>query len=317
MRSFLVLASLCLSPSETNNISLHRRQTLQRIQRLHLRTPAPAVHFLSGSLPAPGLLNMHQYILLHMVALLGSGNILHQHGLYMLHHHVQHSWFVKLRQISTHYSLPDPLLVLTSPPTKLKFKSTVETAIRHFWHTTLAAQADSLPSLKYLRTSFLSLGTGPQPPWWTCVSSPSAARAATVQAEMLSGRYRSCWLWRHWTAESGACRLPGCGLSPGDVSHLLSGQCPALQDILATTLRQLEDMLSPHPYLFPPVLAALRDEACTTFHLYPSTIPEVFVLCQQLSQKQVLVPLFRACRAWIWAVHRSRMKFLGLERYLQ
>ena len=98
-----------------------------------------------------------------MVALLGPSNILHQHGLYMLHHDVQHSWFVKLRHTSAHYSLPDPILVLTSPPTKLEFKSLVKTAIISFWHTALTTQADSLPSLRYLRTSFLSLGSGPHP----------------------------------------------------------------------------------------------------------------------------------------------------------
>ena len=195
----------------------------------------------------------------------------------------------------------------------------MKTAIRSFWHKTLASQAASLPSLRYLRTSFLSLGTGPHPLWWTCGSSPSAVRAATIQAKMISGRYRSCWLRRHWTEESGACRLPGCGQTPGDVSHLLSGECPALQPILADTLLHLTDMLTPHPHLLPLLLAALSGEAepCTTFVLDPSTNPQVIVLSQHLSRRQVLVPLYRACRAWIWAVHRSRMKFLGLERYLQ
>ena len=74
---FSGLASLCLSPSEILILSLYRRNTLQRLQRLHPRTPAPAVHFLSGSLPAPALLHQHQYVLLHMVAVLGPSNILH------------------------------------------------------------------------------------------------------------------------------------------------------------------------------------------------------------------------------------------------
>ena len=276
------------------------------------------VHFLSGSLPAPALLHKHQFVLLHMVALLGAQNILHQHALYMLHHEVHYSWFVKLRHTSAHYSLPDPLLVLTSPPSKIEFKSLVKTAIRNFWHTALASQAASLPSLRYLRPSFLTLGTGPHPLWWTCGSSPSAVRAATVQAKMLSGRYRSCWLRRHWTDESGACRLPGCGLAPGDVAHLLSSQCPTLQPLLSSTLHGIKDMLSPHPRLLSLMLAALsgESEACTTFLLDPSTNPEVIVLCQLHGRKQVLFPLFRACRAWIWSAHRSRMKLLGLEQFL-
>ena len=294
---FSGLASLCLSPSDLRVLCLHRRTTLQRLQRLHPHTPAPAVHFLSGSLPAPALLHQHQLTLLHMVALLGPGNILHQHALYMLHHDVQNSWFVQLRRTTVQYSLPDPLQVLACPPLKILYKSMVKRAVRSYWHTTLAAQAAPLSSLRYLRPAFLPLGTGPHPLWWTCGSSTSAVRAATVQAKMLSGRYRSCWLRRHWTDESGACRLPGCGAVPGDVAHLPSAECPALKPHLATTLYHLQDLLSLHPHLLPPVQKALHSdrEAATSFLLDPSTDPQVIVLCQRHGQSSVLGPLFQFC----------------------
>ena len=315
---FSGLATLCLSSSDLNVLSLHRRTTLQRLQRLHPRTPAPVIHFLSGSLPAAALLHQHQFTLLHMVALLGPGNILHQHGLYMLHQEVPNSWFVQLRQTCAQYSLPDPIQVLTSPPPKPVYKSLVKTCIRSFWHKNLASKAANLPSLRYLRPNFLPLGTGPHPLWWTCQSSPSAVRAATVQAKMLSGRYRSCWMRRHWTDETGECRLPGCGKSPGDVAHLLSGECTALQPHQATALLHLQELLAPYPQILPIVLSALDAdrEASTTFILDPSTDPRVIVLCQQQGQGSVLGPLFRACRAWVWAAHRTRMRLLGLSDYL-
>ena len=317
-KMFSGLASLCLSPCDLDLISLHRRTTLQRLQRLHPRTPAPAIHFLSGSLPAPALLHQQQFTLLHMVAVLGPCNLLHQHGLYMLHHSVSRSWFVCLRQVCVQYSLPDPLQVLVCPPPKLEYKSRVKSAIRSYWHAALVSQAAALPSLRYLRLPFLPLGTGPHPLWWTCGSSPTAVRAATVQAKMLSGRYRSCFLRRHWTGETGECRLPGCGRLPGDVAHLLSAECPALQPHLATTLLHLQDMLYPHPHLLPPVLAALNGdrEASTIFFLDPSTDPAVIQLCQLYGRAAVLGPLFSVCRAWVWAAHRTRLRLLGLERYL-
>ena len=135
---------------------------------------------------------------------------------------------------------------------------------------------------------------------------------------MVSGRYRSCWLRRHWTQESGACRLPGCGQVPGDVAHLLSGECPALQPYLATTLDHIPDMLGHHPDLLYPVLSALHGdrEAVTTFLLDPSTDPCVIKLVQQHGQGPVLHPLFRVCRAWVWCAHRTRMRMLGLEYFL-
>ena len=122
-----------------------------------------------------------------------------------------------------------------------------------------------------MRLPFLPLGSGAHPLWWTCYSSPTAVRSATVMGKMLSGRYRSCWLRRHWTQESGACRLPGCGLVPGDVAHLLSGECPALQPHLAITLQHLYIMLAPYPHLLPPFMSALhgdRESVTTFFHQY-------------------------------------------------
>ena len=253
-----------------------------------------------------------------MIALIGPSNILYQHAIYALHHSIPNSWFSQVRSLSVQYSLPDPLQTLVAPETKLKFKSQVKMSICRYWRSSLIKQSETLRSLCYMRLAFLPLGQGAHPMWQTCGSSPSAVRAATVQAKMISGRYRSCWLRRHWTQESGACRLPACGMVPGDVAHLLSGECPALQPVLATTLLHMKSLLEPHAHLLPPLQSALdRDrETATTFLLDPSTDPSVISLCQSYGRQSVLRPLFQVCRAWIWAAHRTRMRLLGLERYL-
>ena len=315
---FSGLASLLLSPADMRVLAVHRRQTLQRLQRLHPCTPAPALHFLSGSLPAPAMIHQHQFTLLHMVALLGPGNVLYQHGIYILHHSIKNSWFSQVRELCHQYSLPDPLHLMISPPPKRSFKAEVKSAIISYWRASLIAEAMPLTSLRYMRLPFLNLGRGAHPLWWTCNSSSTAVRSATVMAKILSGRYRSCWLRRHWTWETGACRLPGCGIVPGDIAHLLSGECPALQPHLAKTLHNLLQMLAPHPHLLPPVLSALNGdrESVTTFMLDPSTDPCVINLVQIYGKVAVLAPLFQAARAWVWSAHRARMRLLGLEYYL-
>ena len=150
---FSGLASLLLSPAEMKVLSLHRRITLQRLQRLHPHTPAPALHFLSGSLPAPALVHNHQYTLLHMIALLGPANILYQHGMYILHHSIKNSWFFQVRDLSNQYSLPDPLKIMISQPPMERFKADIKTAIFSYWRDSLMAEAESLTSLRYMRLS--------------------------------------------------------------------------------------------------------------------------------------------------------------------
>ena len=134
---------------------------------------------------------------------------------------------------------------------------------------------------------------------------------------MISGRYRTDWLRRHWTGESGACRLPACTSSQGDLPHLLSGACTALAPTLARTLQYWDKCLSLQPHHLLPVQAALQasPEAFTTFLLDPSSDPSVISLIQ-LHGKDVLNTFFRLSRSWIWAAHRRRLQLLGLHIYL-
>ena len=133
--------------------------TLERLQRLYPSTPAPAVYFLAGTLPAPATLYMRQFGLLFMIAKLGPSNILWKHGTYILHHDVKNSWFTQVRELTLQYNLLDPLLTLTSPPTsKLAWKSAVRRAVTSFWHRRLVAEAKALPSLQFFCPSFIPLG---------------------------------------------------------------------------------------------------------------------------------------------------------------
>ena len=68
-------------------------------------------------------------------------------------------------------------------------------------------------------------------PIWTSAKNPYEIGKAVISARMLSGRYRTDYLSRHWSNRnpSGYCTLPGCVEQIGSLEHLLL-YCPALAD---------------------------------------------------------------------------------------
>ena len=97
------------------------------------------------------------------------------------------SWFWKVRQICLMYALPHPSSWLTTKPSKLQVKQLAKAAVRQYWLVKLRLQADSLTSLRYLKTGFLGL-TRCHPVIRTCGATPMEVEKATTQARLLSGR---------------------------------------------------------------------------------------------------------------------------------
>ena len=76
-----------------------------------------------------------------MIARLGSDHILHQHGRHTLlnddKNNINRSWFANLRSLCQQYNLPDPVLVLQSPPTNSYWKSLTKSKVLDWWQTNL------------------------------------------------------------------------------------------------------------------------------------------------------------------------------------
>ena len=69
-------------------------------------------------------------------------------------------------------------------------------------------------------------------------------------ARMLSGRYRTDRLTRHWTPSNpqGLCRLPGCGDQEGTLAHILL-YCPALSQSRFNMIRLWSSFMVSRPLL--------------------------------------------------------------------
>ena len=311
---FSGLASLVLSKSEADLIDQHQKTKVENLLRLPEGTPRAVTSFLSGSLPGKAQLHLRQFSLFGMVTRL-PGNILHQHAWNSLvTSKVSHqSWFTLIRELCLCYDLPHPLTFLENPLSKASFKALVKKKITSYWEIKLRSEAAVLPSLEYFNPLFMSL-TKPHPLLLTAASSPYEVIKATVQAKMLSGRYRTERLCRHWSLNAkGVCLISTCVASEvsEDLEHILS-KCPALEK----TRSSLANFTNQACSKLPQEVSSILQHFCQPSHplfiqfiLDCSQFPVVISGVQNHGE-DVLAKIFHVTRTWCYSLHRERLKLL-------
>ena len=308
------IGPLVLSKTDVNFVDQHHCETLRKLLRLHQNTPRTVTCFLAGSLPGSALVHLRQLSIFGMITRL-KDNVLHNHATnYFTSATISpKSWFLQIREICLMYCLPHPLELLTSPPTKSLFKTMVKKSIISYWEIELRREASLLPSLQYFKPSFMSL-TSPHPLWLTAGSSPSKVAMATVQSQMISGRYRIERLTSHWSKnKTGVCLLsPECSNSTEDLSHMLHS-CRALENTREKLLSYTQEYSSTFPDDIKQLSLQLCNKASPTFVQFLldcSVLPSV-ISATQLHGKSVLDCLFTISRTWVYCLHRERLKILG------
>ena len=307
------LAPLVLSDQEIVMIEQHHKETLRCLLRLYPKTPRGVVYFLSGSLPGSALLHLRQLSLFGMISRL-SGNILNRHARRIFASALlsPKSWFHQIRRWCLQYKLPHPLDLLENPPSKDAFKNLVKKKVVDYWETLLRVEVDQLSSLSFFKPGYMSL-TSCHPIFASAGSSPSKVAMATVQATMISGRYRTEALCSHWTNRSGKCLLSEeCMDQLEDIPHIIT-QCCALnpsRERLMDYTRKYSARLSPPLASLLLNLCSKTDKTLCNFLLDCSTLPEV-ISATQIHGPIVHEHLFNVTHTWIFVLHRDRLKKLG------
>ena len=225
------------------------------------------------------------------------------------------SWFTQIRSICQEYGLQDPLINLQSPSSKDSWKSLTKSKVIDVWERKLRGQVEYLPSLKYFHPAFMSL-SAPHP-MWASARSPFEVRKAVVVARMMSGRYRTDQLTRHWskTNKSGLCLLPGCsGGEAGTLEHILL-YCPALASARNGVIRLWSNFMVPRNYLFP-IISSLTLSEATHMQLLmdPSCIPSV--ISANRINPDILPSCFYLSGTWAYTFHLRRSKLMKLWNLL-
>ena len=149
--------------------------------------------------------------------------------------------------------------------------------------------------------------------WKTAGSSPSKVVKATMKSLMVSGRYRTEYLCRHWSKNTlGSCLLSSsCKSTTEDLTHILL-DCPSLQPTRDKLVSFTMDFCNQNPHIGQLILCYMSPShpMFCQFLLDCSVIPETISLTQ-IHGPETLNYLFHVTRTWCYALHRERLKLLG------
>ena len=140
-----------------------------------------------------------------------------------------------------------------------------------------------------------------------------------IAARMLSGRYLTDKLQRHWTQnKTGNCLLPACtpSDSEGSLEHLLL-YCPALNYTRSKLLQLCSRVSSENEQISSIIHHVFNsDDPQVVMHflLDCSTMP-IAITATQLFGQEVLDRLLYIGRTWCYNIHRERMNQLGLLKF--
>ena len=303
--------SLVLNKSEVNIIDQHFKNTLKNLIKAYPDTSNSFVLFMAGSLPATAIIHLRQLGLFSMISRLPADPLnARARQVLTSSKPSSKSWFIGLRNICLQYGLPHPLTLLLNPPTKETFKKLAKSKVTDFWEKKLRQESSLLPSLSNFNSAFSSLSK-PHPILWTPGSNPYEVAKSVIQCRMLSGRYRTEWLSRHWSSSrSGFCQSYLCSSTPETLEHVLLW-CPAYRE---TRSKIFSLWLSSSNSLVLNLVTNLLlgpSDVLLKFILDPSTHPTVITLGQVYGE-EIYRQVFHLTRSWCFALHKVRSLTLGI-----
>ena len=151
----------------------------------------------------------------------------------------------------------------------------------------------------------------PHPIFTLAWNSPSRVVMASIQALMLSGRYRCDAILQKWSKRVTVyCILSqSCNDKKEDIDHILR-ICPAL----TPTCLKLFDYTRSYSEILPWDVSKILLSFCTPtnpqfckFLLDCSVLPEV-VRCIQIFGRDMLVHILNNTRTWTYVLHREQLK---------
>ena len=133
---------------------------------------------------------------------------------------------------------------------------------------------------------------------------------------MLSGRYRTESLRRHWIPNSqGHCSLPSCSHGVTEDLHHILLICPSYHNTRGRILTLWREQLKDLPEILQTTLQYCNNTNSPNFMQFlldPSVLPDIITLTQNYGQF-ILKLLFYLTRTYCHAIHKHRLSALGIR----
>ena len=154
--------------------------------------------------------------------------------------------------------------------------------------------------------------SSPHPMFTTCSSNTFEANKSNCQAALLSGRYKTDLLSRHWVKENpnGFCVLcPGLNIQD-TLEHFLV-LCSSLMSTRVTILNFWHSFSIEDDQLCEILGSKLRSPTHTLlqFLIDPSTDSDIIRGVQQKTIK--IEEIYKLTRSWCYAIHRKKLQLTG------
>ena len=164
-------------------------------------------------------------------------------------------------------------------------------------------------SMPYFHPEFHSI-LQPHPIFWTAGPNPYEVAKSIVQCRMLSGRYRTEQLAKHWSSNKhGFCLAPMCKFVHESLEHILLW-CPSYQPVRERLKNLWLGSGNPHVTHLVKSMLDGPPRHLVQFILDASVHPTTISLVQLFGDIPLKI-IFHLTRSWCFAIHKERSKILG------
>ena len=180
-----------------------------------------------------------------------------------------------------------------------------------YWQRQFAEECTQLSSLKNFDPSRASLLV-PHPIWRLTGNCSYEVNKSIIAAKILSGRYQTEALSRHWSGNIGGyCAMSTCDKVVGDLEHLLLA-CPALEETRARLFSIWNQRLRHIPPLLSLFLSFINGPAneFIPFLLNPSSNSQILALTQVFGSS-IMENAMYFSRTFLYNIHKEKLKLMG------